>query len=185
MKIIEQDEQHIVIGHTGAEYFYWVIVLVFFIIFVGSFLIIFFPPFLVILAIIIFFVIGRLINKKIVLNKSTKDIVISSRPFLFFNRRHVIQFSDVDSVRIDYVAEVGFWIKESDNWNVSLNSSGKLIGIDKSGQEESIINLGREISNFIGKQLEFINQKPDFFTSRDFIDKDDINRLQDGWNMRM
>jgi len=185
MRIIEQDEQHIVIGPTGVEYVYWIIVLAFLVVFIGSFLIIFFPPFLIILAVIIFFILGRLINNRIVLNKPTKDIVFSSRPFLLFNRRNVIQFSDVDSVRIDYAAEAGFWIKESNTWKLALNSNGKLIGIDKSGQEESVINLGKKISNFIGKQLEFMNQKPDFYTTRDYVDEDEIDRLRRDLNLRI
>ena len=185
MKIKEKDEQHIVIGPSGVEYVYWIIVSALLVVFAGSFLILFFPPFLIILAVIILFILGRLINNRIVLNKPTRDIVFSSRPFLFFNSRNVIQFSEVDSVRIDYIAEAGFWIKESDTWKLALNSNGKLISIDKSRQEERVIDLGKTISNFIGKQLEFMNQKPDFYTTRDYVDEDEIDKIRRDSNLRI
>ena len=167
MKIIEQDQKHMVLGlSTGDKINMTIgIVIGISIIFliqiyaqpllariIGT---IIFTSFLIV---IFLFSLGE--NKRIVIDKPTKTVTISYRSFLLARRQHNIPYSDVRSVVIQYES-----IQETDmqsggdSWSVDLDFGNKF-HIDH-GNKRDMFWLAYKISSFIGVELKDKSAKPD------------------------
>lgn len=117
-------------------------------------------------------ILGRLMDTMIVIDKSTQTVTIRERSFFLASRQHIIPFSDVRGVVIDYEQ------KESDGgsggptshdaWKVSLDIGGKRSEIDHTTKKADMFYLASEISRFIGTELVDNSAKPESLFRRFF-----------------
>lgn len=163
MRIKEKDEKHIVIRVTRGG-FMGVVGLVFPIIMITFALFIPYMPYKVIFALFGLFAIWLLLREfigdTIILDKPTQTVTMRKPSLYLFTRQHIILFSQVSSVALDY--EEG-WHQEADYdlWRVSLNIGGGKSEITQASEEADMYTLAKEISTFIGKELVDNSAKPE------------------------
>jgi len=116
-------------------------------------------------------------GKEIIIDKSTQNIVLEARPLVGFRKQHVISFSMITSVVIDYRRKSLGITGRNDVWQISLNTGdieAPNIKIDYSSEEQYIFDLARAISVLIGKEVRENSIKPDPLMQKLTFDIDHI-----------
>ncbi len=103
-------------------------------------------------------------GQEVIIDSSTRSIILERRAFFIFPKRRVISFSLVTSVVIDY-RHKGIHIRgNGDLWQISLNTNdtrAQNIKMDHSDEEEYTYDLAEVISQLIGKEIKENSTKPD------------------------
>ncbi len=170
MKIIEKDEQHMVIGGPIGVWYGLIFGLVFGIAltFGAQFIpiILMRVLFSAVGVMVILLTLRALIGMRIVIDKPTQTVMIMDRSLFLTSRQRTIPFSEVQNVVLDYEAESsgGGEIRTTtwhDAWKVSLDIGDKKLKIDYTTNEAKMFHLASDISSFIGTELEDNSAKPE------------------------
>lgn len=107
---------------------------------------------------------GNIIGKRVIIDKLTETITAKNRYLMLIQKKRVIPFSKVRGVRIDE-KHVGKHVTSANGavdvfWEVSIDTSGKKIRIDRTSKFTDMRYLANEISRFIGSRLIDNSENP-------------------------
>ena len=113
--------------------------------------------------VVLLYIAGRLIGKKLVLDKLAQNITVEERQFMVIPKRHVIPFSAVTSVNVEYKRKLntsGHGSLFYDAWQVSLDIGGERIKVDHQEKQENMYRLADKVARFIDKEVVIKSYKP-------------------------
>jgi len=117
------------------------------------------------------YALGKVVGKRVVIDRSTQTIIIEKRPFLLIHIKSVVSFSDVITVAIDEAALDGPSgpADKYPGWKVSIVIANRKFKIDHTGVEAKMRYLAEEIGKFIGKETANNLADPDIMANIDNI----------------
>lgn len=116
-------------------------------------------------------------GQEVIIDKSARNIILEERSLVGFRKQHVISFSLIISVVIDYRRKNISITGKNDLWQISLNTSAieaPNVKIDCSSEEQYTYDLARAISVLIGAEVEEQSVKPDPLKQKLTFDIDHI-----------